>query len=191
LDLTIRTSILKEAMMDLLEGVIGGGNVANIDGRRYRRILVRNRLLHVGDHRTALWIGMNPSTADKNHDDNTCRREQKIANRFGFTRYLKGNILDIMETEPQRIPDELQHARTPNNLVAISRMAMKADWIFLAYGNMPSRFNTAITETLHALFAADRPIACFQKTNIGFPSHTRSLLNRNIPDVLVDVRPKF
>lgn len=180
--------------MELLAETIGGANTRLVGDNRYRQILVRRHASWPEVRRTVLWVGMNPSIADKRIDDNTCRREQQKSRILGFSRYFKGNVLDIMQTDPGLIPRELGAARTDNNLDCIRKMALKSDWVFLAYGSMPARFRPAIDETLAVLFATGRPMACFGRNGDGSPKHTRALANVEIPSQpqqLVDIRLEY
>jgi hypothetical protein len=130
---------------------------------------------------------MNPSMASKRQDDRTCRREQRKSRQIGFSKYYKGNILDIMETNPDQIPQDPALARTNRNLAAVRTMAERSDWIILAYGSMPPIFAEAVTETLEVLYNSGTPIACFNRNPDSHPTHTRRLLNNAIPDQLQDL----
>lgn len=170
--------------MNLLPGVVGDGPIEEIAGRRYRRRLVRSWVQQDQAARTILWIGMNPSVADANHDDRTCRREQKISCHFGLNRYLKGNILDLIEQNSIDIPLDLSAARTDKNLVEIRQMAGEAECIILAHGHLPSLFLPAIEDVYTALRLSQRPIRVLQWNSDGTPTHTRRILNANIGSAL-------
>lgn len=131
---------------------------------------------------------MNPSMASAEIDDRTCRREQNISRRFGFNKYLKGNLLDLMETNPDRIPNDLQLARSVQNIQEISNMADEADWVVLAHGVLPARFRQATTDVYEVLRASGKPVGCFQFNDDGSPSHTRVLQNLNLDVDLEDTR---
>lgn len=47
---------------------------------------------------------MNPSTAGADMDDPTCAKELRYARRWGYTRYLKGNMIAWRATSPSDIP---------------------------------------------------------------------------------------
>jgi hypothetical protein len=131
---------------------------------------------------------MNPSTADAVSDDRTCRREQQISQRIGYTRYLKGNVLDIRETHPTLIPDELVEARTNANIGKIQFMAAQADLIVLAHGQLRRSFRDAVQETYEVLLASHNPIVCFQYNGDQRPTHTIRLLNNSIIQNPVNIR---
>lgn len=170
-----------------MHGVVGEGAVVEVEGRRYRRRLER-RWNEADDPKTILWIGMNPSTADAQIDDKTCRREQNISRRYGFNRYLKGNILDLMETDSRLIPGDVANARTPENLVEIQRLVAEADWIVLAHGNLPPAFQGSINDIYQVIRASGKPVAVFQYNGDQVPTHTRGILNVSIPEALEAAR---
>ena len=179
--------------MALMPGVRGEGDIQEIAGRRYRRRLRRVWFPGAGRNppggdRAILFVGMNPSTADAEEDDRTCRREQMIARRLGFNRYLKANILDVMATRPGDIPRDLLQARTDQSLEEIRRMVQEAEWIVLAHGNLPPWFAQAVLETYEAIRDSGKPVAVFQFNRNDGPTHTRRILNRNIPANIEDAR---
>jgi hypothetical protein len=71
---------------------------------RYRHWLKREwgfRRFTDGREPYALWIGMNPSTAEANVDDPTIRREMGFTRRMGLDCYAKVNIMDYRATFPE------------------------------------------------------------------------------------------
>jgi hypothetical protein len=70
---------------------------------------------------------MNPSSADDQFDDRTCRRELDFSQQWGYNAYLKGNILDWVETNPDLLPADCNVARSELNLPAIRAMAEQAE----------------------------------------------------------------
>ncbi len=175
--------------MNLLPGVTGEGPLTVLNGRSYRQRLVR-RWDEAAPARTILWIGMNPSTADAERDDRTCRREQCISRRFNFNHYLKGNILDLMETHSRNIPRDIGLARSGQNLDAIRQMCQEADWIVLAHGDLPMVFRQVVCQTYAIVRDSGRPISVFQynRNERQIPTHTIRIMNENIPEYLEAVR---
>lgn len=176
--------------MNLMQGVVGEGAVVEIEGRRYRRRLER-RWNEADDPRTILWIGMNPSKADAQLDDKTCRREQKISRRYGFNRYCKGNILDLMETDSKLIPRDVGISRTLQNLIEIRRLVEEADWIVLAHGKLPPIFQQVVNDIYQVIRDSEKPVAVFQYNNDRVPTHTRGVLNANIPQNIEAARQRL
>ena len=177
--------------MQMLPGVRGEGPVQVLGDRRYRRRLVRNWTPDGVAERTVLWIGMNPSMADGLQDDRTCRREQNISRRFGFSKYLKGNLLDLMETDSALLPQDLRIARSNQNIGEVTEMAAEASWVILAHGLLPPRLHQATVDIYDMLRETGTPIGCFQTNADGSPSHTRALLNRSLDVQLNDIRFDF
>ena len=177
--------------MQLLPNVRGQAQTHIRNARAYRPALQRD-WTEPGQHpRAVLWIGMNPARADAVSDDRTCRREQKLSARLGFSCYLKGNILDLMAPDPAQLPDDPDLARSAENLPALRRMVARAEWIILAHGKLAPRFRAMVTETHTVLRAGNRPIACFQFNGDGSPAHTRRLRNAAVTLPLVDLRDQL
>lgn len=57
----------------------------------------------------AMWIGLNPSTADANKDDQTIRRMVDFSTAFGYGGIVVANLFAFRATNP----DELYHAIDP------------------------------------------------------------------------------
>ena len=110
--------------LKLPENVRGGAEFSHCD--KYRHKLVRDWTEEGIPPRTVLYIGMNPSTADEDVSDPTCHREIAFARRDGYTRYLKGNMLDWRATSPKDLPRDAAYACSPRNLPGILEMADEA-----------------------------------------------------------------
>lgn len=54
--------------------------------------------------RPVLFIGMNPSTADAENDDNTIRRCVRFARDWGYGGLLMGNLFAYRATDPKALP---------------------------------------------------------------------------------------
>lgn len=141
------------------------------DGRIFRQKLMRDWTAEGQQTRTILWLGMNPSTADLNFNDPSCHREFLFSRQWGYTRYLKGNILDYRATHPRDIPRDLGAARTQRNLEAIREMAAEAESVVIAHGNMLKRHQPAIDDVLGVVAQSGAPLFCLGLTGKGFPRH--------------------
>lgn len=145
---------------------------------RYRHALFRER---IGDYliptsaRTALFIGMNPSTAAADVDDPTCRREQAVAWREGCRFYVKANVMDWRATEPARLRWAGVVPRSDANLDWIARLArgarMDGGFAVAAWGALPAAQQPYATEALEVLKAAGVPLFCLGFTRAGHPRH--------------------
>lgn len=155
--------------LPLPAGVTGGARFSPCG--RYRQTLVRDWTPDGKAPRAVLFVGQNPSVADATVSDPTCGRELAFARDWGFTRYLKGNVLDWRATSPADVPRDLSLARSPENLPAILAMAAEAETIVLAYGSLHKRFADAVTETIDVLRETGKPLMCFAKNADGAARH--------------------
>jgi len=153
----------------LPDGVIGGATFSACG--RYRQVLTRDWTPEGTEPRTIMFVGQNPSVATADVSDPTCDRELGFARRWGFTRYVKTNMLDWRATEPKDIPHDPGLARSPENLPAILREAGGAEEILLAYGKLHKRFAPIVRETLLALGKSGRPLSCLKLNKDGSAGH--------------------
>lgn len=138
---------------------------------RYRHAISRDWTEPGQRARTILWVGLNPSTADAERDDPTLRRELAFSRGWGFTRLVKGNLLDWRATQPKDLPGALDIARSAENLSALGEMASVADCIVLASGRIPARFSSVFAETLSVLGAPEKSLFCLGQNADGSPKH--------------------
>ena len=150
-------------------GVIGDARFSSCG--RYRQTLIRDWTPAGATPLAVLFVGQNPSVADAVVSDPTCGRELAFARAWGFTRYLKGNVLDWRATSPKDVPHELPLARSEHNLPAILAMAGEAEAIVLAYGSLHERFAGLVTETIDALRKTGKPLMCFARNGDGSARH--------------------
>ncbi len=153
----------------LPDGVIGGARFS--DCGRYRQALTRDWTPEGDAPRTVLFIGMNPSVADAAASDPTCHRELMFARDWGFTRYLKGNVLDWRATSPKDIPHDPEMACSDQNIPALIQMGHEAELVVLAYGKLHQRFAIVVREVLTAIEATGRPLKCLGLNKDGSAKH--------------------
>ncbi|MCZ7676616.1 MAG: DUF1643 domain-containing protein [Roseovarius sp.] len=153
----------------LPEGV--QGEAVFSDCGRYRQALVRDWTPPGRAPRAVLFVGMNPSVAAAEVSDPTCHRELTFARDWGFTRYLKGNMLDWRATSPGDIPPDPAQARSPANIAALVDMAREAEMVVMAYGKLHQRFAPLVAETVAALAATGRPLRCLGLNKDGSAKH--------------------
>ena len=153
----------------LPDGVIGGARFSECG--RYRQALTRDWTPKGAEPRTVLFIGMNPSVADGSASDPTCHRELMFAQGWGFTRYLKGNVLDWRATSPKDIPHNTATACSAENIPALIEMAQEAELVVLAYGKLHERFAEVVREVLKAVEATGRPLKCLGLNKDGSAKH--------------------
>jgi len=152
----------------LPEGVRGGATFS--DCGRYRQALTRDWTPEGARPRTVLFVGMNPSVADADASDPTCHRELGFARDWGYTRYLKGNVLDWRATSPRDLPAP-DLAASPANIPALRAMAEESELIVMAYGKLHARYAILVAEAIAALAATGRPLRCFGRNKDGSARH--------------------
>lgn len=155
--------------LKLPDGVVGGATFS--DCGRYRQALTRDWTPKDAAPRTVLFVGMNPSVAAADVSDPTCHRELMFARDWGFTRYLKGNVLDWRATSPKDIPADPALACSPANIPALVDMANEAERIVLAYGKLHKRFQPVVQEVLRAMEATAKPLQCLGLNKDGSAKH--------------------
>nr|WP_196780481.1 DUF1643 domain-containing protein [Roseovarius gahaiensis] len=155
--------------MKLPDGVVGGATFSECG--RYRQALTRDWTPEGAAPRAVLFVGMNPSVAAADVSDPTCHRELMFARDWGFTRYLKGNVLDWRATLPKDIPADPALACSPANIRALVDMAHEAELIVLAYGKLHKRFQPVVQEVLRAMQATGKPLQCLGLNKDGSAKH--------------------
>lgn len=163
----------------LPDGVTGGARFSACG--RYRQSLLRDWTLPGQTSRTILFIGQNPSVADVEISDPTCHKELMFARKWGFTRYLKGNMLDWRATSPKDVPKDLALACSPENLPVLSEMAGESETIVLAYGKLHQRFAPIVEEIITAMRATNKPLLCLGLNLDGSAKHPLYLRNDTEP----------
>jgi hypothetical protein len=152
----------------LPDGVIGGATFSPCG--RYRQALTRDWTPQGAQPRAVLFVGMNPSVASAEVSDPTCHRELSFARDWGFTRYLKGNVLDWRATAPRDLPAP-DLASSPANIPTLLAMAEEAEFIVMAYGKLPPRYGGIVRAAILALAATGRPLRCFGLNKDGSAKH--------------------
>jgi hypothetical protein len=153
----------------LPDGVTGGAEFSPCG--RYRQALTRDWTAPGAMPRAILFIGMNPSVADAAASDPTCHRELNFARDWGFSRYLKGNMLDWRATSPRDIPKEPGSACSAANIPALITMATEAEVIVMAYGKLPARYQPLVREITRQMRASGKPVMCLGLNKDGSAKH--------------------
>lgn len=138
---------------------------------RYRQWLSREWTPQGESPRTIMFCGMNPSTADAAASDPTVTREMIFARDWGFTKYLKVNVLDWRATKPADLPNDPMVACSEQNLHEIAKLASQSEQIILAYGRMHKRFQPAIAAVIDACSKSSVPIYCLGRNADGSAKH--------------------
>lgn len=153
----------------LPDGVTGGAAFSECG--RYRQALTRDWTPLGAAPRAVLFVGMNPSVASAEYSDPTCHRELVFARDWGFTRYLKGNVLDWRATSPKDIPADADLACSPHNIPALVDMAREAEIAVMAYGRLHPRFRPVVDAVVAAVAGTGKPLKCLGLNQDGSAKH--------------------
>ncbi len=159
----------------LPDGIIGGATFSACG--RYRHTLTRDWTRQGAAPRTIMFIGQNPSVARAEVSDPTCNKELGFARRWGFTRYIKTNMLDWRATDPKDVPHDPAVACSADNLPAILREAEHAEEILMAYGRLNKRHAQTVCRTIRALRATGKPLSCLKLNKDGSAQHPLYIRN--------------
>lgn len=123
--------------------------------RQYRYSLTRT--WDVG--RPVLWIMLNPSVADADHDDPTIRRCMDFAARWGYPGIEVVNLFAYRATDPDALVT-VQDPVGPGNDLAIAGAASRAGLLVAAWGAFAHHHDRA--QTVLAL------LRCYAMHALGF-----------------------
>ncbi|EIM28603.1 DUF1643 domain-containing protein [Microvirga lotononidis] len=137
---------------------------------RYRTVLARE-WTDKKDPRFALWIGMNPSIASYEVDDPTVAREQDFTRRWGYSSYVKCNVMDYCVTEQKRLRDPGVIPCSPHNLPAIRDQASRASMIVMGFGAVHPSLQHYADAVCHALIEDGHRLWCLAVTKNGSAGH--------------------
>jgi len=123
----------------------------------------------------AMFVGLNPSTADETEDDPTIRRCIGFAQSWGYGGLIMTNLFTFRATKPK----VMKQAHDPigsDNDKWLKQSACEADLIIAAWGNDGAYLNRvldvlAILPTTH----------CINKNKDGSPSHPLFLKSNLTP----------
>lgn len=137
------------------------------DCGRYRYLLRRT-----WDHAKprALFVMLNPSTADAEVDDATIRSCVRLCKGLGYGSFEVVNLMAWRATDPKELPAKPSDAVGPNNPRMIEAAVVRCDTVICAWGAHPyaQRFAPGVLDIVRL----NRPAAyCFGKTKAGAPKH--------------------
>jgi len=131
--------------------------------RRYRYVLWRE--FDFLNSAYAMFIGLNPSTADERKDDPTIRRCIGFAKSWGFGALCMTNIFAFRSTDPVKMKQQI-HPVGPYNDKWLSEMSIGAGIVIAAWGTHGGHQDRAryVTQTMPLLM-------CLGLTKEGHPRH--------------------
>lgn len=134
-------------------------------------------------NRTALFIALNPSTADETQDDPTIRREIQFARDWGFDGLTKCNLFALRSTDPDGML-EVDDPVGADNDAHILREALKASIIVAAWGAYP----LAKPRAERVLAMLSQRIYCLGLTKDGAPRHPLYLPQQTALEIYREAR---
>ena len=141
---------------------------------QYRYRLERQVAPLLNDHhKPVLFIGVNPSTADALADDATIRKMSGFVMRWGFTRFMVGNVFAWRSTDVRQLPNH-HVAVGPDNMQHIKAMLGECAFVVPCWGDIGKvhpLFRVQFTIMRAMLKVHDVPVRIFGKTNGGDPLH--------------------
>jgi hypothetical protein len=151
--------------LPLQAGVVGGAEY--ICGGQYRLWLSRSWDQRNTSRGYALWIGMNPSTAEADVDDPTIRKEMHFTRQMRISSYVKCNVMDYRATNPKVL--STVQPRSEENLSVIVSHARQAERVICAWGALPKPLRHYADDVVKALNGIQ--LYCMKKTKDGSPHH--------------------
>lgn len=113
----------------------------------------------------AMFIGLNPSTADEVEDDPTIRRCIAFAKAWGYGALCMTNLFAFRATKPVDMKNAIDPVG-PNNDAHLVEMAQEAGIVVAAWGTDGSHMGR--DKTVRILVPH---LYCLRKTKGGHPSH--------------------
>ncbi len=163
-----------KVMMNLDESVIGNAMFTG-PGDCYRLWLTRQwhgrRAWESLPPNFALWIGLNPSTANATHNDPTINREIDFSMGWDHDGLVKVNVCDFRSTKPEGLLAPGVVPRSPTNLAVIRSMAKEAKTIICAWGALDRRLVHFAIDVETALRADGHQLWALGLTANGSPRH--------------------
>lgn len=156
---------------------VGGASAVLSPCRTWRYALERRW----GDGTFAMFVGLNPSTADEHVDDPTIRRCIGFAKTWGFGGLLMGNLYAYRATKPADLAcadDPLG----PDADVWLTTMMVRSGIVVAAWGAHP--LVRARERDVVALLGGERNVYCLGRTQAGHPRHPLYLRRDARPEAM-------
>jgi hypothetical protein len=121
----------------------------------------------------ALWIGVNPSTADASIDDASIRKLYGFGRRLNVDEWMVGNLFAYRATDVRELA-KVDDPVGPNNDGYLAEMIEAADIIFAGWGQIgkvPPRLRHRWRDLLLITQVFDRVMWCWGTCSDGHPRH--------------------
>jgi hypothetical protein len=130
-----------------------------------------------GDGATVLILGVNPSDAGAEKNDQTIRKDLGFCARYGWGWLIKGNLFALVSTDVTQLrkdPDPVG----PDNNEHLATMLLEADIVLAAWGRaakLPQNLRHRINEVVAMAESLGVELWCFGTCEDGQPRHTLML----------------
>lgn len=141
--------------------------------RTYRYVLWRKW----GNVNSALFIGLNPSTADEINDDLTIKKCVGFAKRWGFGGIYMLNLFAFRATDPIDMI-RADEPIGPDNDIALTKYSQKSQIVVACWGSISTQYRPRLcwqTRIGQVQKAIGRTMVCLGKTKDGSPRHPSRL----------------
>jgi len=141
------------------------------DCRKYRYALIHtwDDGLFAQELKILPWIGLNPSTADEFHLDNTLKRVKTLSGKWGYTGFAMLNLFAYRSTKPKDMkaaPDLIG----PENDAILRDWASRSPQIVAAWGK-DGKHQGRVHVVCSILKAAGTNLYCIKENEDGSPFH--------------------
>lgn len=112
-----------------------------------------------------LFIGLNPSIANKDKNDPTITRTIRFAETWGYGGFCMVNLFSLIETSPKQLIKRRKLIHRDNDKT-IQKLIQEVELVILAYGNLGLHRN----RHQQILKLVENP-HCIAVTKLGLPAH--------------------
>ncbi len=127
------------------------------------------------------FIGLNPSTADADHDDPTIRRCRNFVDDWGYGAMIMVNLFDVRATQPAVMKKRRRPLSLVNDLTLL-HSAGRAQLIVAAWGSH-GRHHLRSQQMRHLLSENSLKAYCFGLGKTGEPLHPLYQRRDQRPDI--------
>lgn len=129
-----------------------------------------------GEKWRIMWIGLNPSTANAEHLDNTLRRIRWFSDKWGFRSFVMTNLFAYRATQPRDMLLQTDPIGPENNLLLASEV-MFAEMVIACWGTHGSHLarDASVRKLINA------PLFCLGVNGDGSPKHPLYVPGRQKP----------
>ncbi len=122
-------------------------------------------------NQNALFIMLNPSTADHKEDDPTVAKCIRLARRWGFGGIEVRNIFAYRSTDPDKLTKVEDPIGPDNDLRIIEAVTASTTAVVVAAWGNGGIFLKRGSQVRETLYQLKRTVHCFGITDLGQPGH--------------------